>query len=712
MAITAQLHDGMRLEFPDGTDPAVIQQTVQKVLSGVKPAAPAGTSPSQLKGSSAGGVFMGLRDPIDAGAQLLSRGVDAAVSGINSATGLNIPRPDVQNVDNIVKTANAEYDASRQMAGRDGIDLARIAGNVVNPVNRVVPMGGATTAAGVAGRAGLQGAISGLMQPVTNTDNFAADKATQALLGAGAGAAGGYVADKAVQALGNRFAAARAKPGFPQALGGQSAMPVEAQAKNMLATAAGKEGFDLASIPKPILDDISATVQSALKNGQTLDARALIRQAQGRAVLGDDAGLMLGQSTRDPQLYAKELDLRGVQGAGKPIADRLALQNQRLIAAVGKQGATGAPDAYDAGATALASLVKLDNQLSGEVTAAYGAFRRAGGATLDVPLQPLAQKLGDVLDTYGRENIPAAVLSKLDSYGVTGLKQTKVFDLLEADKLIKAINANYDPLKAPQAGALGALRKGLQESIELADTQTQGATGPAADLLREAIGKAKARFSLHDAVPALEAAAKDRGTQERFVEQFITGKSAGIDTVQGLTKLLSPEAMDAVKRNVLASILEKAAPGAARGSDAAVFSQAGFNRALDAIGDRKLLILFGQDGVSQLRQVGRVAEWLQKQPKGSAVNNSNSAAGVMNLIQGLAGRSDSNVMNKLTGLPGVNLIKNSLAQSLDESSARNAISAVVPKQNAQLAPEEVNALRRLVPGYGGALGGAAAGGLR
>lgn len=35
MTVTAQLHDGRVLEFPDGTDPAVVQRTVKKVL-GVK----------------------------------------------------------------------------------------------------------------------------------------------------------------------------------------------------------------------------------------------------------------------------------------------------------------------------------------------------------------------------------------------------------------------------------------------------------------------------------------------------------------------------------------------------------------------------------------------------------------------------------------------------------------------------------------------------
>lgn len=704
--------DGITLQgIPDDVSPDApeLKARVQSIRDGMQrggpePAKPANVNPSQLKGSTIGGAFMGLvRDPIDAGAQLLVRGARAVGLADDSEVG---------RVDGMVKTANTEYDESRQMAGRSGIDLARIGGAIANPINRIVPLGGAATTAAVAGRAGAQGAISGLMQPVTNTENFAADKLGQVAIGGAAGAAGGYAADKVGQAVGQKFAGLRDRPGFPAALGGKVQAPAEARAMQMIAEAANREGFDIGTIPKTILDDIRGSVSQALQKGQTVDARALVRQAQGRAVLGDDAGLMLGQSTRDPQMFARELDLRGVQGAGKPIADRLALQNTRLIEAMGKQGAKGAPDAYDTGSVAIGSLVQLDNQLSGEVTGAYQAFRKASGSTLDVPMQPLAQKFGDVLDTYGRENIPGAVLSKLDSYGITGMKQTKVFDLLEADKLIKAINANYDPLKAPQAGALGALRKGLQESIDLADAQTQGATGPAADLLREALKKAKTRFGLHEAVPALEAAAKDRATQERFVEQFITSRSAGIDTVQGMTKLLSPEAMDAVKRNVLAGILEKAAPGAARGSDAAVFSQAGFNNALDAIGDRKLTLIFGKDGLSQLRQIGRVAEWMQKQPKGSAVNNSNSASGVMNLLQGLAGKSESPMVNKLTGLPGANLIRNSLAQSLDESAAGNALAAKVAPKSAQLAPEEVNALRRYLPGVGGALGGASAGGLR
>lgn len=44
MPVTAQLHDGRTLEFPDGTDPAVVQATVKKMLA-TQPQAPAPEPP-------------------------------------------------------------------------------------------------------------------------------------------------------------------------------------------------------------------------------------------------------------------------------------------------------------------------------------------------------------------------------------------------------------------------------------------------------------------------------------------------------------------------------------------------------------------------------------------------------------------------------------------------------------------------------------------
>jgi hypothetical protein len=659
-------------------------------------------SPNQVKGSVAGGIFMGLRDPIDGAAQLLVRAlpddvvragnrfnnalVDLGVPGLSRLEG-----PDAPNLsglitgkqssassplDRMVQTANEEYDESRKMAGRDGIDVARIGGNVANPLNRLVPISSGLTKAGLALRGGVQGGLSGLFQPVADVgDDYAGQKIGQVAVGAGAGAVGAPLIDKLLKSGGNAANALRAR--FGSAPSGPS------QAEQVLSQAAQEGGFDLSKVPQSILDNARKEVDAAIKAGNITDTKALGRAILGKSVLGEDAGLMLGQMTRDPIKYAAELDLRGIAGAGKPIADRLALQNERLIGAVGKQGAAGAPDAYDAGTAAVKSLQALDKQLSSEVTAAYQTFRNASGVDVKVPMEPIAQKLGEVIDTFGKENIPSAVMQRLNSYGLMGGKQTKVFDLLEADKLIKSINANIDPMKGPQAAALGQLRQGLNQAIELADKQSAGATGPAADLLRDALSKAKARFSLHEAVPGLEAAAQNKGAQEAFVQQYITSKSAGIDTVEKMAKMLSPDALDSVKKNVLANILESAAPGAARGSDAAKFSQAGYRKALDAIGDRKLEILFGKEGLQQLRNIEKVSQWIQAHPPGSAVNTSSTGAAFMNLL------------SKVGGAPGINIARDSIQKFSQERAAGNALEAAVPRIP-NVNTEELNALRRFV----------------
>ncbi len=691
--------DGITIQnIPDDVPPDApeLRDRVARIRAGagaIQPEEPKPVgNPSRLKGSALGGVAMGLRDAIDGGAQLLVRGANMV--------GL-APDSEVQRVDQIVKDANAEYGASRKLAGRDGIDAARVVGNIANPVNYAIPMSGAATVGQIAARGAVAGGLSGALQPVLETDNFAATKLAQTGTGAAFGAGGSVVADKALRGVANAANRVRQTPIYNVMTGAGPAQSTD----DLIRQAAQQSGVDWSKVSPALRSQVTAEANKALRTGKMPDMAAILRQAEAKTVLGDDASLMLGQATRDPQQFASELDLRGVAGAGKPIADRLSLQNQRMIEKVGGMGAKNAPDAYDAGAAIIKNLQQVDDALSKDVTAAYTAFRNATGSRVDVPLPPLAQKVGEVLDTYGKENVPAAVLSKLNEYGLLGTKQTKVFDLLEADKLIKVINANFDPMKAPQAGALGQLRKGLQEAIDLADVQSQGASGPAAQLLKDALGKAKARFSLHEAVPALEAAAMDKAGKQAFVQRYITSRAVEPDRLAGLVKLMSPDAQAAMRSTVLADILEKAAPGAGRGSDAALFSQAGFNRALDSIGDRKLKIIFGDETTAQLRQIARVAEWIQKQPKGSAVNNSNTGAAMANMLMRL---SDSRLMSA----PGLNMVKNSLAQAAQEGQVRGALAANIRPQTPQLTPEEINLLRAYLPQVGGAVGALSASSLQ
>jgi hypothetical protein len=147
----------------------------------------------------------GLKDPIDAGAQLLPR----ALSGITSLGGI-VPNvfsqffdKEAARVDAMVKKDEAGYQQGRNP---DDTDFGRIAGNIINPANlavgasvaRVLPA--AKGIASVAGIGAATGAASGALQPVVEGD-FADKKTEQVVGGAVGGAVGGLVMKSAGRVL-------------------------------------------------------------------------------------------------------------------------------------------------------------------------------------------------------------------------------------------------------------------------------------------------------------------------------------------------------------------------------------------------------------------------------------------------------------------------------------------------------------------------------
>lgn len=125
------------------------------------------------------GAFRGLRDVVDAGAQMLVRGANAV--------GL-APDSEVARVDQIGRDAEQSYQKSRgELAG--SVDPLRLFGNVLAtaPLTAAAPVG-----AGMLARTGIgavTGAGFGALQPVEKPgDNFWSQKLDQAKTGAIAGA--------------------------------------------------------------------------------------------------------------------------------------------------------------------------------------------------------------------------------------------------------------------------------------------------------------------------------------------------------------------------------------------------------------------------------------------------------------------------------------------------------------------------------------------
>jgi hypothetical protein len=139
----------------------------------------------------------GLRDPIDAGAQLLTNILpESVVTAGNRAnnwlaenTGMVGALPP-GGVDQQVREGEQAYQAARAAAGNEGIDGYRMLGNVASPAN-VAIASRIPAAAGLGGRMALgagAGATFGALTPVGEGD-FAEQKAKQIGLGAAVGGA-------------------------------------------------------------------------------------------------------------------------------------------------------------------------------------------------------------------------------------------------------------------------------------------------------------------------------------------------------------------------------------------------------------------------------------------------------------------------------------------------------------------------------------------
>jgi hypothetical protein len=188
---------------PWEADPVVKPAEVAPPAGGavsLAPLAPAETPPQPepagwWQTSPLGGVVRGARDIMDGGAQLLVRGVEAAIP--DSWEGLDQwAKGEVARVEGINKGAKQDYQQNWR-AGREGFDGSRLVGNLLAgaPLAAAIPAGaglglGARTALSAAG-----GGVMSAFQPTDAADgDFWGAKAKQVGTGAAFGAAAAPVA--------------------------------------------------------------------------------------------------------------------------------------------------------------------------------------------------------------------------------------------------------------------------------------------------------------------------------------------------------------------------------------------------------------------------------------------------------------------------------------------------------------------------------------
>lgn len=189
---------------PRSTEPRLTPVEGNPFGAAEKPAAPKPPG-NASSGGVMSGILRGARDIIDAGAQaaprilatIAERGPFGVRGQIADATGQSTQGPisdalrsEAARVDTGIREGEAQYQADRAAAGREGLDFARIAGNIATtaPLAAVAPTGGAQLAGRMIAGGGT-GAALGVTQPVTsNQENFGDEKLKQAGVGFTGGA--------------------------------------------------------------------------------------------------------------------------------------------------------------------------------------------------------------------------------------------------------------------------------------------------------------------------------------------------------------------------------------------------------------------------------------------------------------------------------------------------------------------------------------------
>ena len=514
--------------------------------------------------------------------------------------------------------------------------------------------------AGGAGMAGAAGQLARVATPGTlqaAAELMAANPGTQIASAAGAGAsagiareAGGSEGLQVAAGLTGGLAAGAMVPAVRNGLQWTgNLLPGRAQqVEQQIHQALGTAGVNWQDVPERIRQAVRAEAESALGAGHPLDAGALSRLVDFKQV---GATPTRGTLTLDPAQITREQNLArmGINSTDTGLHGLAKVQNENnaaLITAMNRLGAGAADDAHAVGARTIGALQRGLDADKAAIGDLYGLARDSAGRSFPLDghtFTTTASKLLD--DALLGGALPPSVQQHLNRIAVGKVPFTVDYaeQLKTAmGKLQRATNDGQTRM------ALGLVRQALDD----APIMELGRAGPAAgaralggslpyaggvelgEQAREAFSRARLAnrdmMQRVERIPGLRAVYEGSAAPDDFIQRYVIARSAkAADTARLADELRrsDPTTLEAV-RSSIASHLKAAAIGAAS-DETGKFSASSYNRALLALGPRKLAQFFDKDEIAQLKAVGKVAQYTTVQPVGSAVNNSNSGALLM-----------------------------------------------------------------------------------
>lgn len=411
-----------------------------------------------------------------------------------------------------------------------------------------------------------------------------------------------------------------------------------------------RQGIDYAALAGDVRAQLRAEVTDALRTGGALRPEVLGRLADYRTV---GATPLRGSVTLDPSQITRERNLAKVGANSTDVnlqrLPRVQNENNRaLINRLNDVGAGTTDSPVAAGNTLTGSIERVLGAERGRVDDLYNLARDSQGRSFPLNGTFFSNRVDTLLgDELVMASLPPDVRNRVNQIAlgempftvdVAEMLKTKIGNLQRASSdgsvrtALRLVRQAIDetpvlPL-GQQSGPVGAARAVNPQGLpSVAGSTDLGEQGIAA--FNQARAANRAMMNRIESTPALQAV-YDGVEPDKFVAKFITGQGREA-TLQSLTNLRTlvqddPQALATIRSQIAAHLKGRAINDAA--DEVGNFSYTSFNKALDGIGREKLALFFSREELAQLEAVRRVAGYENFQPRGAAVNNSNSAAAV------------------------------------------------------------------------------------
>jgi hypothetical protein len=507
---------------------------------------------------------------------------------------------------------------------------------VIGDASRLVAGGGGLAgAAGAASRTAVPSIAQNVLQRLAAAPGKqAVSMATGGLAGGAVREAGGGPLEQFAAALGGGLVG-----GIGADLGqkGTNALrslltPKATQLQNadqQIALVLERQGVDWAQVPERIRQSMREEASRAMSGGGQLNGDAL-----RRLLVMQRAGVRptVGQLTQDPGTITREMNLAktGANSTDPSLQGLAGLQNRNtatLLRQLDDAGAVRAPQPADAGAAVVRNLEGVANNARGEINNLYSAARDTTGRSLPLEGGTFTARASQLLDeAMVGGALPNGVQTTLNRIATGEMPLTvEIAEQLKTQigKLQRASNDGQARM------ALGLVRQALDDAPLMRGQNPGGFPAAVGNAGQEAIDAFNLARSANrqfmgrvESSPALKAAV-DGVEPDQFLSRYVLSKQASAGDVQMLRNDLTPETAQIVRDSIVKH-LRDAATGST--DDITKFSNASYRKALRDIGDQKLAAFFSQEELQLLKDLGDAAKYMQAQPAGSAVNNSNSGA--------------------------------------------------------------------------------------